>query len=152
MRYAIACCFGLLPTLLLSAGCSAGHQPMAPSTVDATPPAASAETTCAFATPSQSAQVYMFAEPAGAPVAAYTRCSRFVLYDNGVFDLQYGHGPSYEGTYGVRDAVVDFKWDGWSIAGPWGSTATLVGDTLTVHYNSLMQLTDFEDAVYRRSN
>jgi len=31
-----------------------------------------------------------------------------------------------------------------------GSTGTIRGETLTVQYNLIMQLTDFEDAVYTR--
>ena len=35
-------------------------------------------------------------------------------------------------------------------AGPWGATGTLRGDTLTVGYNTVMSMSDFEDAVYLR--
>ena len=41
-----------------------------------------------------------------------------------------------------------FEWEGWNVAGPWGATGTLKGDSLTVQYNEIMQHTDFEDALY----
>jgi hypothetical protein len=84
-------------------------------------------------------------------VSDYTRNSRFVLYDNGAFVLQYsslGEG-GYRGGYKEANGVVIFEWEGWSVAGPWGATGTLNGDSLTVRYNEIMQHTDFEDAVYR---
>jgi hypothetical protein len=83
-------------------------------------------------------------------VSDYTRTSRFVLYDNGAFVLQYpslGEG-GYRGRYTDANGVITFEWEGWSVAGPWGATGTLKGDSLTVQYNLIMQLTDFEDAVY----
>lgn len=48
--------------------------------------------------------------------------------------------------------TVDFKWEGWSVAGPWGADATLEGDALSVRYNLIVQLTDFEDANYVRDS
>ena len=47
-----------------------------------------------------------------------------------------------------RFEAVVFDWDGRSVAGPWGAIGTLKGDSLTVQYNGIMQLSDFEDAVY----
>jgi hypothetical protein len=44
--------------------------------------------------------------------------------------------------------VINFDWDGWSAAGSWGETGSIDGTSLTFHYNLIMQLTDFEDAVY----
>jgi len=78
--------------------------------------------------------------------------SRFVLYDNGAFVLQYsslGEG-GYRGEYKDANGIVTFEWEGWSVAGRWGASGTLRGDELTVQYNLIMQLTDFEDAVYVR--
>ena len=43
--------------------------------------------------------------------------------------------------------MIKFEWEGWSVAGPWGATGTLKGDSLTVHYNEIMRHTDFEDAL-----
>ncbi len=87
------------------------------------------------------------------PVSNYTKTSNFVLYDNGAFVLQYpGLSPagSYRGAYTESNGVLTFQWEGWSIAGPWGATGTLKGNSLTVQYNEIMELTDFENAVYVR--
>ena len=84
------------------------------------------------------------------PVSDYTKKSRFVLYDNGAFVLQYpslGEG-GYRGGYTQTNGDLAFQWEGWSTAGPWGATGTIRGDSLTVEYNLIMQWTDFEDAVY----
>jgi hypothetical protein len=146
-------CGVALSTLLLSAGCSERHQPAAPGAVDGgLTPTAPTQTACEFSALAQAGRVYTFVESPLPTVAAYTRCSRFVLYDSGVFELQFGASGAYAGTYRVVDRVVDFTWAGTSTAGPWQSDATLDGDRLTVHYNVIMRLTDFEDAVYQRSN
>jgi hypothetical protein len=79
----------------------------------------------------------------------YTKQSRFVLYDNGAFALQYGSlGIEYRGGYTESNGVITFQWEGWSTAGPWGATGTLKDGSLTVQYNLIMMLSDFEDAVY----
>jgi hypothetical protein len=69
--------------------------------------------------------------------------------DNGAFALQYASlGIEYRGGYTESNGVITFQWEGWSVAGPWGATGTLKDGSLTVQYNLIMQLTDFEDAVY----
>ena len=79
----------------------------------------------------------------------YTKQSRFVLYDNGAVALQYvSRGIEYRGGYTESNGVITFQWEGWSIAGAWGATGTLKDGSLTVQYNLIMQLSDFEDAVY----
>jgi hypothetical protein len=78
----------------------------------------------------------------------YTLRSQFVLYDNGMFSLQYPGGFEYRGTYTESQGTVIFSWEGGSRAGPWAATGSLEGDRLTVKYNLIMMLTDFEDAVY----
>jgi hypothetical protein len=84
------------------------------------------------------------------PVQDYTRGSRFVLYDNGAFVLQYptlGEG-GYRGGYKSANGLIMFDWQSSSVAGLWGATGTVNGDALTIRYNLIMQQTDFEDAVY----
>jgi len=84
-------------------------------------------------------------------VRDYTKHSLFVLYDNGAFVLQYptvAGGGGYRGGYTETNGAITFEWEGWSVAGPWGATGTLKDGSLTVRYNGIMQLTDFEDAVY----
>ena len=78
---------------------------------------------------------------------AYTQQSRVVLYDNGSFELLYPNGR-YAGAYTLANGSMTFDWEGWSSAGPWGATGVLHGSALTMRYNLIMQLTDFEDAVY----
>jgi hypothetical protein len=85
-------------------------------------------------------------------VSDYTKTSRFILYDNGAFVLQYpslGEG-GYRGGFTEANGVITLQWEGSSTAGPWGATATFEGESLTVRYNQIMQMTDFEDAVYGR--
>ena len=85
----------------------------------------------------------------GSPLA-----SRYVLYDDKTFALQYSSAKysffEYRGTYTSVDDVITFEWEGWSTAGPWGATAKLSGDTLDVRYNIIMVLSDFADGLYIR--
>jgi len=91
--------------------------------------------------------------PARTYVGATTcpSASRFVLYDDGSFALQYVMTPGeYRGSYVEKDGATTFRWDAQGIAGPWGADGTITSETLSVHFNSLMQLDDFEDADYAR--
>jgi hypothetical protein len=105
-----------------------------------------------FPTVSGAAGVFYFLNQASYPVRGYTTSSRYILYDNGKFALQYGaySGLEYRGSYTKVDSLITFNWEGWSTAGPWGATGRLKGDTLTVAFNIIMELSDFEDAVYLR--
>ena len=89
------------------------------------------------------------------PYHGSTLPSRYVLFNDGKFQLQFSSYRfgifSYAGRYSRTDSVITFTWDGWSTAGPWGSTGTLRGDTLSVRYNMIMMLTDFIDGDYVRS-
>ena len=99
-------------------------------------------------------RTFVFDHAPGEPVSSddYTMHSRFVLYDNGAFVLQFPTlnvvGDGYRGGYTEVNGAITFEWEGWSVAGPWGATGTLNGNSLTVQYNGIMQLTDFVDAVY----
>lgn len=88
-------------------------------------------------------------ETHGSPLA-----SRYVLYDDGTFSLQYASANypffQYRGTYEVVNGAVTFRWEGWSVAGPWAAEGTLTDQSLTVRYNLIMELSDFESGVYRR--
>jgi hypothetical protein len=82
-------------------------------------------------------------------VSDSTKQSRFVLYDDGAFALQYvSLGVEYRGGYTESNGVVTLAWEGWSTAGPWGATGTLKDGSLTVRYNLIMSLSDFDDAAY----
>jgi hypothetical protein len=75
-----------------------------------------------------------------------------VLYDSGAFVLEFVNlEVEFRGRYVEASGVVDFSWEGSSVAGPWGATGTMNGDSLEVHYNVVMQMNDFEDAVYART-
>jgi hypothetical protein len=83
--------------------------------------------------------------------------ARYVLYSDGRFELQYpSHQPSgsqifvYRGRYSRAWATLTFDFDASSVAGPWQATGILVGRRLTIQYNPIMSLSDFEDGVYVR--
>jgi hypothetical protein len=87
--------------------------------------------------------------------------SRYVLYDDGDFELQYASARfgvfTYTGRYQevsteiVGNAGIYFDWDGWSTAGPWGAVGTLRGDILDVKYNLIMEMSDFESGRFVRA-
>jgi hypothetical protein len=78
------------------------------------------------------------------------RPNEFAFYDDGTFELVYSGQGDYAGRYKEANGQITFEWDGWSAAGPWGATGEITDDMLTVHFNVIMQLTDFEDGVYVR--
>ena len=84
-----------------------------------------------------------------------TLTSRYVVYDDGSFDLQYVSGNfgffSYAGTWTESGVVVTLNFrDGNAATGPWVATGTLSGNQMNVKYNLSAGLADFEDAVYVR--
>ena len=103
---------------------------------------------------SRPARVYVAAQ---FPTYEYHRgplASRYVLYDDGAFGLQYASPRfgtfEYRGMYTESNGHLDFQWEGSSLAGPWGATAVITEESLTVSYNVIMQMTDFEDGVFLR--
>jgi hypothetical protein len=94
---------------------------------------------------------YVFIDT-GRKVTPYTGASRFVLGDDRRFALQYEGLSDYRGTYTYSPTTntVTFAWEGSSVAGPWGATGSIKDDVLTVSFNLVMLLSDFEDASYRR--
>lgn len=146
----------LLVVALVTA-CSGVNSPVAPvaannpvTPVPPSPPQPASPPVVPGTTPP--AGIYAFADT-GAAVASYTRASRFVLADDGRFALRYENiGNEYRGTYTYTEATgrITFAWEGWSLAGPWEATGLLQGEVLTVSFNSIMQLTDFENATYTR--
>jgi hypothetical protein len=97
-------------------------------------------------------RTFVFRSERSYPVRDYTRNSRFILYDTGAFVLQYvslgDYRGEYRGSYANADGVIVFSFGGGNAAGSWNATGTLTGDLLTVQYNQIMLLDDFEDAVY----
>jgi hypothetical protein len=140
--------------LLLAAGCqSTGPVAPAPSTRSESPtptPAPTPPPTPVFPPLSGPSRTFVFDRGLTYQnVENYTRTSRFVLYDDGAFALQYGTPAlEYRGGYTEANGVITFEWEGWNVGGPWGASGTVTANTLTVQFNLIMQLTDFEDAVY----
>src|SRR5262245_47123339 len=111
-------------------------QPPAPS--PAPPPPST------FPPMSGASRTFIFDRELSDPVRDYTKASRFVLYDNGAFVLQYVSLPAeYRGGYTEVNGVIAFDF-----GSPWRATGTLKGDSLTVQYNLIMAFSDFEEAVY----
>jgi hypothetical protein len=141
----------VLLVLVAACGSSGPTFPTGPNPPSAFPPPAPAPPpTTVFPPLSGPSRTFIFDRELSYRVSDYTRKSRFVLYDNGAFVLQYpslGEG-GYRGGYTDANGVITFEWEGWSVVGPWGATGTLKGDSLTVQYNEVMQLTDFESALY----
>jgi hypothetical protein len=77
--------------------------------------------------------------------------SRYVLYDAHEFALQLSSFTQgfleYRGQYSRVDSSLTFSFDGDS---RW-ATGIMRGDSLTVQYSLIAQLTDFVDGVYVRS-
>lgn len=130
---------------VLASGCGSSRPsvPTAPASVQTTPapaPQPPRTVVASYGAPVTASQY---------PLSGYTIASRLTFYESGRFSLEMSNGP-YEGTYKQSGNDIAFEWDGWSAAGAWGATGTVAGDKLTLHYNTIMQLTDFEDATYTR--
>ncbi len=57
----------------------------------------------------------------------------------------------WSGRYARAGSLLAFLFKAWSAAGPLEAGGTVRGDTLFLRYNTLMQLTGFEDGVYLES-
>ncbi len=137
----------LVGLVLLSIACG-GSTPTAPIASSQRPVVPSSPATN-FPALSGPSRTFTFDQDLTYPSRDYTKTSHFVLYDNGAFALQYvSLGLEYRGGYTESNGVITFQWEGWSIAGAWGATGALTNGSLTVQYNLIMQLSDFEDAVY----
>lgn len=105
---------------------------------------------------------YLFPVPAGA--TAYYRVTpsylphakRYVFYNDSAFAAQYlspwGSLYDYGGRFVRQDSIIHLYFDNGSVAGSWEARATLSGDSLTVRYNALMSLDDFEDGIFVRGS
>jgi hypothetical protein len=126
------------------------------SPIPTAPSAPPAEVTQAPAPPSgvppvsTSGRTFTYSGPASYPVRPYTQQSSYVLGSDGQFALAYSHagGFQYLGRFTESGNQVTFYWEGSAAAGPWGAIGTLDEGTLTIRYNLVMQMSDFEDAVY----
>lgn len=73
--------------------------------------------------------------------------SRYALYDDGTFELQYTAGFKFPGTYAIVSGEIRFQFDNTA----WLATGTVRGDSLSVQYNDVALGADFVDGVYVRS-
>lgn len=140
--------------LMLWTGCGDATRPTGPPAAPpASPPAA----------PPPAPPAVPVAPPNAPPVSgrgvfydrvspSFIGASSYVLYEDSTFNLHYdAHGGlDYPGKFSRSGSEITFRFDGWSTAGPWIANATLRGDTLTVTYNIVMSLSDFEDGIYVR--
>jgi hypothetical protein len=117
--------------------------------------AASAPVSDDFPPPSEPARVYVAVDQPFYLIHGSPLASRYLLFDDGSFALQYSSANypffEYRGTYQEEGGRITFEWEGWSVAGPWGATGSIAEDLLSVQYNVIMQLSDFEDGLYVRS-
>ncbi len=137
-------CGTLLGFLVFSVACSNGVRPTAPSPLPTQPPP-----TAGVPPLMGPADIFLFGAKLTYPIRDYTTASKYVLYENGAFLLQYASlGGEYVGTYRQDNGLISFR---FTADGRWFATGTLNGDSLEVRYNEIMELSDFESAVYRRS-
>jgi hypothetical protein len=86
-------------------------------------------------------RTFVFHSELSYPVRDFTKQSRFVLYDNGAFELRYPHlaDGTYHGAYEEDNGVVAFSWD---------ATGRLSNGELAVDFSEQSEQADFEDAIY----
>ena len=139
----------LVALLLCAAGCSDNDRPTAPSALPAPPSTIQPPPTAGVPPLSGPSVSYDFSGELSYPTRSYTNTSKYVLYENGAFSLRYA-APigEYVGTYRQDAGRIVFS---FSADGRWGATGTLNGDWLEVRYNTIMEHSDFENAVYRRA-
>lgn len=147
----IICCSAVAAVMVVAAACGVSDptwpasppevgRPSAPPPASPSPPDSVPHST--------TTRTFVFDHELSYRVTAYTMQSRIVLNDRGTFVLQYEGFGEYPGTYIEADGVVEFDFDGWSLAGPWTATGTIEGNLLAIRYSWAMSLSDFEDAVY----
>ena len=139
----------LVALLVFSVSCSNADRPTAPSPLPAPLPAAPPPPTPGMPPLSGPATSYHYSGPLDHPVTGYTTTSKFVLYDSGAFSLQYASlALEYVGSYRqeAERILFDFRADG-----RWHALGTLNGGSLEIRYNDTMLLSDFDNAVYERT-
>jgi hypothetical protein len=104
--------------------------------------------------------------PLSKPGAIYDRVggsslpgrSRYVIYVDGTFSLQFagadsgfgeylGHYSLEPSLYSSGESSIQFSFN--ASAGEWLATGVARGDSIVVRYNFVMALSDFEGGVYR---
>ena len=135
----------LVALLVLSWACN-NERPAAPTPVAATPSPQAPVPPGGFPPLSRPARVYAFDHQLSYPVRPYTLQSRYVLYEDGAFEFQYADAFAYTGKYWESNATIGFHFGGGGDA-----IGSMSGESLAVQYSDLMQQSDFENAVYRRT-
>ena len=83
--------------------------------------------------------------------SAFPGVSRFVLYGDSTFALQYNRPDfgffEYKGAYWRADSTIVFTFS--ASGGDWYAHAVVRGESLILTFNALMRLSDFEDGEYR---
>jgi|SRR5688572_23448330 len=139
--------------LLVGLACGTADRPTSPTpvppavTVQPPPPVQPLPT---VPVPSGSTR-FDFAGPLTYRVAHYTTTSVYVLNPAGTFALHYPELSAtlaYVGTYQQDGDHISFRFSG---SGAWEAEGTLDGDSLTVRYNIMMEMSDFENAIYQRA-
>ena len=78
--------------------------------------------------------------------------SRYVLFDDGTFELQYawldGDFVSYHGTHTRTGSEIVLQFNAWNWDVPAVGTFSESGATLSVVYDFEMTMSDFEDGIY----
>lgn len=141
-------CGMLFGLLVLSIACVKPDRLTAPTSLNQTPSAVQPPPTAGEPLTGL-AGIYLFNAPISPTyrVRDYTRASKYVLQDSGTFSLQYAsQDGEWVGTYRLENGRISFFFDGFD-----GATGTLNGDLLEIRYGDRMEHSDFESAVYRRS-
>jgi hypothetical protein len=104
-----------------------------------------------FPAPSSPAGIYDRTSP-----SVFDGNSRYVIYENGTFSLQYVSPVwgffEYPGRYSRTDSAITFQFDANGGAFPsWLADGIFAGGSLTVKYNEDMNMSDFEDGTYTQS-
>ena len=141
-------------SFLLTAGPGCGDSarltapsPMGEPSAAVSPPPAAQPTP--FPPLSGAATTYRFSEPLDYPVQDYTQRSSIVLYESGGCSLQYDSLPGQlRGRYEQGEAGIRFYFSERTY--PPDATGLVRGDVLEMRFSLNMQMSDFENAVYRR--
>ena len=142
---AVVRCGSIIGLLLVGLACSLADRPTAPT---AMPPAVTAQPPAPLPQPPGS-QRYDFSAPLNYAVATYTTTSSYVLGPGRNFALQYPLlGGQYVGTFEQDGNRINFR---FAADGRWDAAGTLDGDSMTVEYNVIMQMSDFDNAIYKRA-
>ncbi|MEP6507451.1 MAG: hypothetical protein ABJC63_04425 [Gemmatimonadales bacterium] len=147
--------------LIVALSACAGSTPVDPkgqSVERPSPPVKSPATAPPFKAPSSPAHIYQ--ETNSLYAFAYTYhggilVSRYVLYDDGSFALQFA-SPAYGlfeylGKYVRSDNEIRLFFNDANLGGPWEALGTVEGTRIRVVYNGIMIGADFENGVYQES-